>query len=61
MEEAIREQHTSAPPVTCNRSHSKPIDGIYASSTIVGVRRSYLAFGKLGGDHRGLLLDIPDK
>ena len=61
MEEAIREQHTSAPPVTCNRSHSEPINGIYTSSTIVGVRGSYLAFGRLGGDHRGLLLDIPDE
>ena len=25
----------------------------------MGIRGSYLAFGKLGGDHRGLLLDIP--
>ena len=61
MEEAIREQHDSAPPVTCNRSHSDPIDDIYTSSTIVGVWGTYLAFGKLGGYHRGLLLDIPDE
>ena len=61
MEETIRKQHTSAPPVTCNRSHSEPIDGIYTSSTIVRFHGSCLAFGKLGRDHRGLLLDIPDE
>ena len=61
MEEAIREQHDSTPPVTCNRSHLDPIDVIYTSSTIVGVRGTYLTFDKLGGDHTGLLLDIPDE
>ena len=59
MEEAIREQHKSIPPVTCQKSHSEPIDRIYTSSTLVGIHGSYLAFGKLGGNHCGLLLDIP--
>ena len=61
MEEAIREQHNLTLPITCNRSHSNPIDGIYTSLTIVGVSESYLAFGKLRGDHRGLLLNILDE
>ena len=50
-EEAIQEQHDLTPPITCQKLYSEPIDGIYTSSTLVGIRGSYLAFGKLGGDH----------
>ena len=59
MEEAIREQHDSIPPMTCQKSRWEPIDGIYTSSTLVGIRGSYLAFGILLGDNCGLVLDIP--
>ena len=61
MEEAIREQYDSAPPVTCTWLHSELIDRIYTSSIVVGTQGSYPAFGKLDGDHRGLILDLPDK
>ena len=58
--EAIQEQHSSKPLVTCNRSISEPIDGIYTFSTIIRIHGIYVAFSKLGGDYRGLILDIPD-
>ena len=59
MLDAIMEQHKEEPPVTYKRSGKDPLDGIYTTSTVVGVGGTFFAFHKLGEDHRGLLLDIP--
>ena len=59
--EAICEQHGyENAPRTHNRSKEAPIDGIYCSPCIQATHSGYLSFASLGGDHRGLWVDIPD-
>lgn len=46
-------------PITHTRSHQHPLDGIFCSPNIKGVQGGYLSFQALGGNHRGLWIDIP--
>ena len=59
--EAICEQHGyEEAPKTHLRSQDAPIDGIYCSPNLKAQHSGYLAFSSLGGDHRGLWVDIPE-
>ena len=56
----ICEQHGyDKAPKTHLRSKNSPIDAIFGSPYIRAKRSGYLSFKKLGGDHRGLWIDIP--
>lgn len=48
-------------PITCKKSNKFPIDAIFGPSHMAAFRCGYLKFGTLGGDHRGLWLDIPKR
>lgn len=48
-------------PITCKKSNSSPIDAISGASHMAAYRCGFLKFGTLGGDHRGLWLDIPKR
>ena len=45
--------------ITHTRSFKHPLDGIFCSPKLKGVQGGYLSFEALGGDHRGLWIDIP--
>ena len=47
-------------PRTHTKSKNSPIDGIYGSPLFSIRQGGYLSFNKLGGDHRGLWIDIPE-
>ena len=59
--EIICEQHGyETAPATHLRSKESPIDGIYCTPQLRASQSGYLSFSSLGGDHRGLWVDIPD-
>ena len=58
--EIICEQHGyEAAQHTHTRSKDSPIDGIYCTPHRHASKSGYLSFSTLGGDHRGLWVDIP--
>ena len=46
-------------PIIYNRSSKDPLDVIYTKSYFIPAACSYLSFGRLDGDHRGIWVDIP--
>ena len=46
-------------PRTHLRSQNAPIDAIFCSPQLAATRGGYLSFHTLGGDHRGLWIDLP--
>lgn len=48
-------------PITCKKSNKFPIDAIFGPSHMAAFPCGFLKFGTLGGDHRGLWLDIPKR
>ena len=60
MRDGIMELHSDPAPDSFQNLHRDPLDVIYISSTIAGIKGLYLAFKKLGGDNSGMILDIPD-
>ena len=60
--ENIAELHGyDAAPNTHLRSKDAPIDAIFCSPQITATKGGYLSFNMLGGDHRGLWIDIPSE
>jgi hypothetical protein len=60
MIDIIHKRHnTTAPPPTCTRSTTGPIDAIFVPNHFTCWRGGYLAFDYLEGDHRGIWCDIP--
>ena len=58
--ESICEMHGyDEAPITHTRSFQHPLDGIFCSPKLKGIQGGYLSFEALGGDHRGLWIDIP--
>ena len=58
--ESICEMHGyEEAPITHTRSFQHPLDGIFCSPKLKGIQGGYLSFEALGGDHRGLWIDIP--
>jgi hypothetical protein len=58
LTEAIVQRHSDDSPLsTCNKG-SKPIDGIYTSSTIHITKGGYLPYFHFPTDHRALWIDI---
>jgi len=58
--DVIGQRHgTDNVPRTYTRSKDSPIDCVFASAHIVCLAGSFLASGRLLGDHRGVWLDIP--
>ena len=58
--ESICEMHGyDQAPITHTRSNKHPIDGIFCSPKLKGTQGGYLSFQALGGDHRGIWIDIP--
>ena len=59
LKEAITHIHGTRPPETFIRG-KKTIDGIFVTSTLLGIRGGYLSYDDAPGDHRGLWVDIPE-
>jgi hypothetical protein len=60
--ESIAERHGyDTAPNTHLRSKNAPIDAIFCSPQIAASKGGYLSFNMLGGDHRGLWIDIPNE
>jgi hypothetical protein len=57
LKECILNRHQEQPPATCNRG-TKPIDGIYASNTILIEKGGYCPFNLFPTDHRALWIDL---
>ncbi|GFH59500.1 hypothetical protein CTEN210_15976 [Chaetoceros tenuissimus] len=48
-------------PITCKKLNNSPIDAIFSPPHMAAYRCGFLKFGTLGGDHRGLWIDIPKR
>ena len=48
-------------PRTHTRSQAAPLDAMFCSPHLIASKGGYLSFSTLGGDHRGLWIDIPNE
>ena len=60
--ESICEMHGyDKAPITYLRSRDAPLDAMFCSPHIAASKGGYLSFNTLGGNHRGLWIDIPNE